>query len=190
MPSEAPASEAQQGDAALAGEDLRPDGRRVVRRRMAGQQLGGCFSGFFVAVDPRALMRLEGGIAVMTGGAFVLSLAGSQIDGMTDETYRPSSWGRNGPMLYRKRPQHASSATYGKTLSMRPVCPTLPVHGPLHFSKTAYRSTRRLRGTRLDGPSTSLGVPRRRRSTATSRASDLPGMAGPSRSVNPNRPVP
>jgi POT family proton-dependent oligopeptide transporter len=51
-----------------------------------GNKLAGYFSGFFVATDPDALVRLYGGIAVMLiAGAFVLWLAASRIDRMADE---------------------------------------------------------------------------------------------------------
>jgi POT family proton-dependent oligopeptide transporter len=51
-----------------------------------GNKLAGYFSGFFVATDPGALVRLYGGIAIMLiSGAFVLWLAASRIDRMADE---------------------------------------------------------------------------------------------------------
>jgi POT family proton-dependent oligopeptide transporter len=50
-----------------------------------GNKLAGYFSGFFVANDPGALMRLYGGIAVMLMvGAVVLSLAARKIDRMAE----------------------------------------------------------------------------------------------------------
>jgi proton-dependent oligopeptide transporter, POT family len=52
-----------------------------------GNKLAGYFSGFFVATDAGALMRLYGGIALMLfAGAFVLWLATSWIDRMADES--------------------------------------------------------------------------------------------------------
>jgi POT family proton-dependent oligopeptide transporter len=48
-----------------------------------GNKLAGYFSGFFVANDPAALMRLYGGIAAMLiVGGIVLSIAAKKIDGM------------------------------------------------------------------------------------------------------------
>jgi POT family proton-dependent oligopeptide transporter len=48
-----------------------------------GNKLAGYFSGFFVADDPGALMRLYGGIAVMLMvGAVVLLLVAKKIDRM------------------------------------------------------------------------------------------------------------
>jgi len=50
-----------------------------------GNKLAGYFSGFFVANDPGALIRLYGGIAVMLMvGAVVLALAASKIDRMAE----------------------------------------------------------------------------------------------------------
>ena len=50
-----------------------------------GNKLAGYFSGFFVANDPGALMRLYGGIALMLMvGAFVLALAAKKIDRMAE----------------------------------------------------------------------------------------------------------
>jgi len=52
-----------------------------------GNKLAGYFSGFFVATEPGALMRLYGGIALMLfAGAFVLWMATSWIDRMADES--------------------------------------------------------------------------------------------------------
>jgi POT family proton-dependent oligopeptide transporter len=50
-----------------------------------GNKLAGYFSGFFVASDPAALMRLYGGIAAMLlVGGVVLSIAAKKIDGMAE----------------------------------------------------------------------------------------------------------
>jgi POT family proton-dependent oligopeptide transporter len=50
-----------------------------------GNKLAGYFSGFFVASDAGALMRLYGGIsAMLIVGAVVLSLAAARIDRMTE----------------------------------------------------------------------------------------------------------
>jgi POT family proton-dependent oligopeptide transporter len=50
-----------------------------------GNKLAGYFSGFFVASDPAALMRLYGGIAAMLlVGGIVLSIAATKIDAMAE----------------------------------------------------------------------------------------------------------
>ena len=52
-----------------------------------GNKLAGYFSGFFVASDPAALMRLYGGIAAMLiVGGIVLSIAAKKIDAMAEAT--------------------------------------------------------------------------------------------------------
>ena len=49
--------------------------------------MAGYFSGFFVASDPAALMRLYGGIAAMLiVGGIVLSIAAKKIDAMAEAT--------------------------------------------------------------------------------------------------------